>query len=111
MAGYAAFDAAAYRHGDLTPVFFGSALKDFGVEPPIDPVAEFAPPPREQPATPRVVEPSDPAVSAFIFKVQANLNPQDRDRVALMRLRSGRVRRGMNLPQEQTGKHIAVDAP
>src|SRR3546814_8832785 len=62
MAGYAAFDAAAYRHGDLTPVFFGSALKDFGVEQLIDALAEFAPPPREQPATPRVVEPGDPAV-------------------------------------------------
>src|SRR3546814_5428129 len=49
MAGYAAFDAAAYRHGDLTPVFFGSALKDFGVEQLIDALAEFAPPPREQP--------------------------------------------------------------
>src|SRR3546814_6580824 len=74
MAGYAAFDAAAYRHGDLTPVFFGSALKDFGVEQLIDALAEFAPPPREQPATPRVVEPGDPAVSGFIFKVQANMN-------------------------------------
>ncbi len=111
MAGYAAFDAAAYRHGDLTPIFFGSALKDFGVEQLIDALAEFAPPPREQPATPRPVGPGDSGVSGFIFKVQANMNPQHRDRIAFMRLCSGKFRRGMKLTQVQTGKAIAIHSP
>src|SRR3546814_6441313 len=111
VAGYAEFDAAAYRHGDLTPVYFGSALKDFGVEQLIDALAEFAPPPREQPASPHPVAPDDPAVSGFIFKVQANMNPQHRDRIAFMRLCSGKFKRGMKLTQVQTGKTIAVHSP
>ena len=111
MIGYAEFDPLAYRHGDLTPVYFGSALKDFGVEQLIDALAEFAPPPREQPATPRAVAPGDPGVTGFIFKVQANMNPQHRDRVAFMRICSGKFKRGMKLTQVQTGKAIAVHSP
>ena len=111
MAGYAAFDAAAYRAGDLTPIYFGSALKDFGVEQLIDALGDYAPPPREQPATPRNIGPHDPAVSGFVFKVQANMNPQHRDRVAFMRICSGRFRRGMKLTQVQTGKPIAIHSP
>ncbi|MDB5690836.1 MAG: peptide chain release factor 3 [Sphingomonas bacterium] len=111
LAGYAPFDPVAYRNGDLTPVFFGSALRDFGVEDLIDALARFAPPPRPQPATPRAVDPEDANVSGFIFKVQANMNPQHRDRVAFMRLCSGRFRRGMKLTQVQTGKVIAVHSP
>ncbi|MDB5718632.1 MAG: peptide chain release factor 3, partial [Sphingomonas bacterium] len=111
VGGYAPFDMQAYRHGDLTPVYFGSALRDFGVEELIDALAAFAPPPRPQPATPRPVDPEDENVSGFIFKVQANMNPQHRDRVAFMRLCSGRFRRGMKLTQVQTGKVIAVHSP
>jgi peptide chain release factor 3 len=110
-AGYAAFDEAAYRAGDLTPVYFGSALKDFGVEQLIDALARFAPGPRPQPAEPREVSPEEPNVSGFIFKVQANMNPQHRDRVAFMRLCAGRFRRGMKLAQVGTGKTIAVHSP
>jgi peptide chain release factor 3 len=111
VGGYAAFDVAAYRNGDLTPVYFGSALKDFGVEELIDALAAHAPPPRAQPARPAPVEPDNPAVTGFIFKVQANMNPQHRDRVAFLRLCSGRFRRGMKLTQMSTGKPIAVHSP
>ncbi|QHL91352.1 peptide chain release factor 3 [Sphingomonas changnyeongensis] len=110
-AGYAAFDAEAYRHGDLTPVYFGSALKDFGVAELIDALARFAPSPRPQPADPAPVSPDDQAVTGFIFKVQANMNPMHRDRVAFMRLCSGRFRRGMKLTQVGTGKAISVHSP
>ena len=109
--GYAPFDETAYRHGDLTPVYFGSALKDFGVEGLIDAIAAHAPPPRAQPARPEPVSPDAPAVTGFIFKVQANMNPQHRDRVAFLRLCSGKFRRGMKLTQMSTGKPIAVHSP
>ncbi len=111
QAGYAAFDATAYRNGDLTPVYFGSALKDFGVEHLIDAIADFAPPPRPQPAEPRMIQPDEKDVAGFIFKVQANMNPQHRDRVAFMRLCSGKFKRGMKLTQVGTGKAIAVHSP
>ena len=111
VGGYAAFDAAAYRHGDLTPVYFGSALKDFGVEQLIEALAGFAPSPRPQPAEPRNIDPDEGAVAGFIFKVQANMNPQHRDRVAFMRMCSGKFKRGMKLTQVGTGKTIAVHSP
>jgi len=111
MAGYAPFDEAAYCAGDLTPVYFGSALKDFGVEQLIDALAAFAPAPRPQPAEPREVQPDEAQVAGFVFKVQANMNPQHRDRVAFMRLCAGKFRRGMKLAQVGTGKTIAVHSP
>jgi peptide chain release factor 3 len=110
-AGYAPFDEETYRNGDLTPVYFGSALKEFGVADLIDALARFAPSPRPQPAEPAPVSPDDPAVTGFIFKVQANMNPMHRDRVAFMRLCSGKFRRGMKLNQVGTGKAIAVHSP
>ncbi|TZG26209.1 peptide chain release factor 3 [Sphingomonas montanisoli] len=109
--GYAPFDETAYLNGDLTPVYFGSALKDFGVEQLIDALADFAPSPRPQPGDPRDVDPSEPQVAGFVFKVQANMNPQHRDRVAFMRLCSGKFKRGMKLNQVGTGKSIAVHSP
>ena len=111
QAGYAPFDLDAYRAGDLTPVYFGSALKDFGVAELIDALAGFAPGPRPQPAEPRPVAPDEGQVAGFIFKVQANMNPQHRDRVAFMRLCAGRFKRGMKLAQIGTGKTIAVHSP
>ncbi|WP_336961917.1 peptide chain release factor 3 [Sphingobium aquiterrae] len=109
--GYTHFDLAAYRHGDLTPVYFGSALKLFGVTELIDALAAHAPPPRPQPAEPAPVAPEDSEVTGFIFKVQANMDPQHRDRIAFMRLCSGRFKRGMKLTPSGSGKPIAVHSP
>ncbi len=111
QAGYPAFDEAAYRHGDLTPVYFGSALRELGVEPLIEALARYAPGPRPQPAEPAPIDPASSTVTGFIFKVQANMNPMHRDRVAFMRLCSGRFKRGMRLNQVGTGKQIAVHSP
>ncbi len=110
-AGYAAFDADAYRAGDLTPVYFGSALKDFGVAELIDALATHAPPPRPQPAEPAPVAPNESEVTGFVFKVQANMDPQHRDRIAFMRLCSGTFKRGMKLTPTGHGKPIAVHSP
>jgi len=109
--GYASFDLAAYRHGDLTPVYFGSALKRFGVAELIDALSRHAPPPRPQPAEPAPVMPERPDVTGFIFKVQANMDPQHRDRIAFMRLCSGKFKRGMKLVPSGSGKPIAVHSP
>jgi peptide chain release factor 3 len=111
QAAYPPFDAAAFREGHLTPVYFGSALKDFAVEPLLDGLAANAPAPRRQPAEPRAVDPSERAVAGFIFKVQANMDPNHRDRIAFLRLCSGRFRRGMKLKQTGTGRTIAVHNP
>lgn len=109
--GYAAFDVETYRAGNLTPVYFGSALREFGVEALIDALDAHAPSPRPQPANPRTVMPDEPSVAGFVFKVQANMDPQHRDRVAFMRLCSGKFKRGMKLKQISTGKVIAVHSP
>ena len=108
---YAPFDAAAYRNGDLTPVFFGSALKEFGVIDLLAGLANHAPGPQPQPAEPAPVQPDDDAVTGFVFKVQANMNPAHRDRIAFMRLCSGKFERGMRLMQGGTGKAIAISRP
>ena len=108
---YAPFDAAAYRNGDLTPVFFGSALKEFGVVDLLAGLANHAPGPQPQPAEPAPVQPNDDAVTGFVFKVQANMNPAHRDRIAFMRLCSGKFERGMRLMQGGTGKAIAISRP
>ncbi|MBW6524119.1 peptide chain release factor 3 [Sphingomonas sp. RHCKR47] len=111
QAGYAEFDAEAYRNGDLTPVYFGSALKDFGVAELIDALARHAPPPRPQPAEPAPIAPDADEVTGFVFKVQANMDPNHRDRIAFMRLCSGTFKRGMKLTPTGHGKPIAVHSP
>jgi peptide chain release factor 3 len=111
VGGYASFDAEAYRAGDLTPVFFGSALKDFGPADLIAALADFAPSPRPQPAEPAPVSPDNAEVTGFVFKVQANMDPQHRDRIAFMRLCSGVFKRGMKLTPTGHGKPIAVHSP
>ncbi len=109
--GYPAFDPEAYRHGDLTPVYFGSALKDFGVAELIAALADYAPPPRPQPAEPALVAPDDAEVTGFVFKVQANMDPNHRDRIAFMRLCSGTFKRGMKLIPSGSAKPLAVHSP
>ena len=109
--GYASFDPAAYRHGDLTPVYFGSALKDFGVAELIAALGQHAPGPRPQPAEPAPIAPDYAEVTGFVFKVQANMDPQHRDRIAFMRLCSGTFKRGMKLTPTGHGKPIAIHSP
>ena len=109
--GYPAFDIEAYRHGDLTPVYFGSALKNFGVTELIDALARYAPPPRPQPSEAGTIMPDHGEVTGFVFKVQANMDPQHRDRIAFMRLVSGTFKRGMKLTPSGLGKPIAVHSP
>jgi peptide chain release factor 3 len=111
QAGYPEFDLEAYRSGDLTPVYFGSALKNFGVAELIDAIARHAPPPRPQPSEDGPVPPTRDEVTGFVFKVQANMDPQHRDRIAFMRMVSGTFRRGMKLTPSGLGKPIAVHSP
>lgn len=109
--GYPEFDLEAYRNGDLTPVYFGSALKNFGVTELIEAIATHAPPPRPQPAGEEQVSPERDEVTGFIFKVQANMDPNHRDRIAFMRQVSGTFKRGMKLTPSGLGKPIAIHSP
>ena len=111
QAGLPRFETDRYHEGHLTPVYFGSALKNFGVEELIGALAEFAPSPRAQEAKGRVVEPGENEVSGFVFKVQANMDPNHRDRVAFLRLCSGQFRRGMKMKQSGSGKTLGVHNP
>jgi len=108
---YPPLDGDAYRDGHLSPVVFGSALKDFGVPELLDVLARLAPPPRPQPAEPAPVEPDENRVTGFVFKVQANMDPNHRDRIAFTRLCSGRFVRGMKLTAGATGKPMAIQNP
>ncbi len=105
------FDLGTYRDGNMTPVFFGSAINNFGVRMLLDGLAELAPPPRSQPAEPRPVQPAESKVSGFVFKIQANMDPNHRDRIAFLRLCSGNFKRGMKLRHVRSGKTLAVHNP
>jgi peptide chain release factor 3 len=108
---YPAFDPQSFREGHMTPVFFGSALKNFGVGDLLDALGRLAPPPRAQAADSRTVAATEPAMSAFVFKVQANMDPNHRDRIAFVRLCSGKLTRGMKVRQVRTGKSMSLHAP
>lgn len=105
------FDLEAFREGHLTPVFFGSALRNFGVRDLIDALAAYAPPPRGQEADKRLVEASEPKMSGFVFKIQANMDPNHRDRIAFMRICSGKLQRGMKAKLVRTGKPMSLNSP
>ena len=92
------FDREKIMAGDLTPVFFGSALTNFGVQNFLDAFLEFAPKPSSQEDKKhRVIQPSDPNFSGFVFKIQANMDPRHRDRIAFLRICSGQFERGMDV--------------
>jgi peptide chain release factor 3 len=105
------FNLDSYRAGHLTPVYFGSAINNFGVRELLNGLAEMAPPPRPQPAVGRNVAPDEEKVSGFIFKIQANMDPKHRDRMAFMRLCSGHFKRGMKLRHVRSGKQINMHNP
>ena len=104
-------DIASYREGHLSPLFFGSAVNNFGVHELLDGLADLAPPPRPQPTKARTVDPGEPKVSGFVFKIQANMDPKHRDRIAFVRLTSGHFRRGMKLTHVRSGKPLVVHNP
>lgn len=105
------FDKNAYLQGSMTPVFFGSAVNNFGVKELLDGLLAFAPYPRPQPTKNREVIPDEEKVSGFIFKIQANMDPKHRDRIAFMRLCSGHFYRGIKLLHVRSGKIIPLPAP
>ena len=103
-----AFDQEAFLKGELTPVFFGSAINNFGISELLDDFVEYAPAPQPRDTTGRVVEPSEDKLTGFVFKVQANMDPQHRDRIAFMRLCSGTFSKGMKLRQVRIGKDVKI---
>ena len=105
------FDREAYLEGHMTPVYFGSALNNFGVRELLDGLAELAPSPRPQPTAERKIEPTEPKVSGFVFKIQANMDPKHRDRIAFMRLSSGHFKRGAKLFHVRSGKTLTIHNP
>ncbi|MBM2576217.1 peptide chain release factor 3 [Jannaschia sp. Os4] len=106
-----AFDRQAFLDGTLTPIWFGSAINSFGVRELMRGIAEFGPPPQPQRAEPRQVAPEEGKVSGFVFKVQANMDPKHRDRVAFVRLASGHFERGMKLTHVRSKKPMAISSP
>jgi peptide chain release factor 3 len=123
--GYKPFDRQAFLEGHMTPVLWGSALRHFGIEELLRAIADWAPPPRalkarkEAPPETRnapgpvdvVVEPGQTEVTGFVFKVQANMDPNHRDRIAMFRMASGSFKRGMKLKVQNTGKSLSVNSP
>ncbi len=102
------FDIDAYRAGKLTPVFFGSAINNFGIQELLDAFAKQAPQPQVREAEERVVEPSEDKFSGFVFKVQANMDPSHRDRIAFMRVCSGHYQKGMKMHHVRLGKTVQI---
>ena len=105
------FDVESFMAGHLTPTFFGSAIKDIGVTDLLDALVDFGPKPRAQPADTRIVDAAEPNLTALVFKIQANMDPNHRDRIAFARVCSGRLTRGMRVKQVRTGKLIPMHAP
>ncbi len=106
-----AFDRQAFLDGTLTPIWFGSAINSFGVKELMDGIGNFGPVPQPQSAEPRQISPEEDTVAGFVFKVQANMDPRHRDRVAFVRLASGHFERGMKLHHVRTKKPMTVTNP
>ncbi len=105
------FDLQSFREGHMTPVYFGSALRNFGVGDLLQGLGRFAPSPRAQESNLRRVEAEEPRMSAFVFKIQANMDPNHRDRIAFARLCSGKLTRGMKAKLVRTGKNMSLSSP
>ena len=100
------FDVAEYRAGRQTPVFFGSALTNFGLEPFLQALVDLAPPPQPRPSDSGIVNPTDERFTGFVFKIQANMDPRHRDRVAFVRVCSGRFTKDMVVSNSRLGKSL-----
>ena len=103
-----ALDIGAYLRGEQTPVFFGSAINNFGVQELLDAFVEYAPAPRARAGGARTVNPLEEAFSGFVFKIQANMDPAHRDRVAFLRVCSGHYSKGMKMKHVRIGKTVQV---
>ena len=104
------FNLEAFLAGKQTPVFFGSAINNFGVREILDALLDWAPAPRPRDATVRAVDPAEPKFSGFVFKIQANMDPAHRDRIAFLRVCSGHFERGMKMKHLRIGKEIKVSS-
>ena len=102
------FDITAYLQGRQTPVFFGSAINNFGVEELLKNFVQYAPAPQARAALEREVQPDETSLTGFVFKIQANMDPKHRDRVAFMRITSGHYQKGMKLYQVREGKKVQI---
>ncbi|MCE5394052.1 MAG: peptide chain release factor 3 [Acidithiobacillus sp.] len=110
MAGHP-FDLPAFLAGKQTPVFFGSAINNFGVRELLRALVDWAPGPLARPSTSRLVQPEEESFSGFVFKIQANMDPQHRDRVAFLRICSGHFQRGMRVRHLRLGRDIQIHNP
>ncbi len=103
------FEQEQFLKGGQTPVFFGSALNNFGVQELLDAFVELAPPPRPREALTRTIAPDEEAFSGFVFKIQANMDPAHRDRIAFLRICSGKFTRGMKVTHHRLGKQVGLN--
>jgi len=104
------YDAPEFLSGRQTPVFFGSAVNNFGVREVLDALIDLAPPPGPKPAIQRIVEPTEPKFTGVVFKIQANMDPAHRDRIAFVRVASGKFEREMKLVVTRTGKSVRASS-
>ena len=102
------FDQDAFIKGELTPVFFGTALGNFGVDQVLDAIVDWAPRPQPRASHERDVQPTEAPFTGFVFKIQANMDPKHRDRIAFVRICSGRYEKGMKLHHVRTGKEVRI---
>jgi peptide chain release factor 3 len=102
------FDRAAVERGELTPVFFGSASNNFGVQLLLDAFLELSPPPRARRSRDRLIDPAEESFAGFVFKIQANMDPRHRDRIYFIRVVSGKFERDMQVTNTRTGKKVRL---
>jgi peptide chain release factor 3 len=102
------FDITAFLAGTQTPVFFGSGINNFGVREILQALVEWAPPPQPRHGGARLVQPAEPAFSGFVFKIQANMDPKHRDRIAFFRVCSGRYAPGMKVQHQRAGREMKI---
>lgn len=108
---YPSFDRKAYLNGDLSPVFFGSAVNNFGVKELLDCFVDIAPPPRDRETEERIVEPEEEKFSGFVFKIHANMDPKHRDRIAFLRICSGTFQRNTNYLHVRQARQMKFSNP
>ena len=108
---YDDFDRGAYLRGELAPVFFGSAVNNFGVRELLECFVRIAPSPRPAPTATRTVEPAEPKMTGFVFKIHANMDPNHRDRIAFLKICSGTFERNHNYLHVRSGKQLKFSSP